>query len=291
VAGASRGKSSEILGINRRNLEFVYRMNPRERFRRVDDKIRTKEILVGAGLPVPEAIACVSRREEIAPCLALLRARSRFVVKPAKGYGGAGVRSYSTEGAGLGRGGGIEWDEVAFHMVSILSGMFALGSVSDRALVEERAEESPTLQRIHGGDGVSDVRVLVCDSRPVMAMLRLPCAASGPVANLHRGGIGVGVELERGLTTFAVQRGRPISVHPDTGVTLEGVSVPFWEEILRLVAPLNGLFGMGYLGADIVPDPKRGPLILELNARPGLTIQLANRRGLLGVLPRAGSSG
>lgn len=37
---------------------------------------------------------------------------------------------------------------------------------------------------------------------------------------------------------------------------------------------------LGYLGVDIVLDRDLGPLILELNARPGLNIQLANRRGL-----------
>ena len=37
---------------------------------------------------------------------------------------------------------------------------------------------------------------------------------------------------------------------------------------------------LGYLGVDIVLDRDLGPLILELNARPGLNIQIANRRGL-----------
>ncbi|MRR31196.1 alpha-L-glutamate ligase-like protein, partial [bacterium] len=38
--------------------------------------------------------------------------------------------------------------------------------------------------------------------------------------------------------------------------------------------------GLGYLGVDLVIDRDRGPLLLELNARPGLAIQLANRHGL-----------
>ena len=38
--------------------------------------------------------------------------------------------------------------------------------------------------------------------------------------------------------------------------------------------------GLGYVGADIVIDRDRGPLLLELNARPGLAIQIANRAGL-----------
>jgi glutathione synthase/RimK-type ligase-like ATP-grasp enzyme len=35
------------------------------------------------------------------------------------------------------------------------------------------------------------------------------------------------------------------------------------------------------LGVDIVLDKNRGPLILELNARPGLSIQIANGTGAI----------
>ena len=34
------------------------------------------------------------------------------------------------------------------------------------------------------------------------------------------------------------------------------------------------------MGADVVVDARAGPVILEMNARPGLAIQLANRIGL-----------
>jgi glutathione synthase/RimK-type ligase-like ATP-grasp enzyme len=38
---------------------------------------------------------------------------------------------------------------------------------------------------------------------------------------------------------------------------------------------------LGYLGADIVLTPDHGPILLELNARPGLGIQIANLDGLV----------
>jgi D-alanine-D-alanine ligase-like ATP-grasp enzyme len=37
---------------------------------------------------------------------------------------------------------------------------------------------------------------------------------------------------------------------------------------------------MDYLGVDVVLDAQRGPVILEVNVRPGLAVQLANRMGL-----------
>jgi glutathione synthase/RimK-type ligase-like ATP-grasp enzyme len=39
--------------------------------------------------------------------------------------------------------------------------------------------------------------------------------------------------------------------------------------------------GLGYLGVDLMIDEDKGPLMLEVNARPGLAIQLANGIGLL----------
>jgi D-alanine-D-alanine ligase-like ATP-grasp enzyme len=37
---------------------------------------------------------------------------------------------------------------------------------------------------------------------------------------------------------------------------------------------------LGYFGADIVLDKEKGPFMLEMNARPGLAIQIANQEGL-----------
>jgi hypothetical protein len=41
------------------------------------------------------------------------------------------------------------------------------------------------------------------------------------------------------------------------------------------------MINLAFLGVDLVIDRDRGPLLLELNARPGLQIQVANQAGLL----------
>jgi predicted ATP-grasp superfamily ATP-dependent carboligase len=56
--------------------------------------------------------------------------------------------------------------------------------------------------------------------------------------------------------------------------------VPDWPRFLELASQAYEMTELGYLGADIVLDQKKGPLILELNARPGLAIQVANNHGL-----------
>ena len=72
-----------------------------------------------------------------------------------------------------------------------------------------------------------------------------------------------------------------ITEHPDTGNSLSGLEIPGWHTLLELAGRCYELTGLGYQGVDIVLDKYKGPLILELNARPGLNIQIANLAGLL----------
>ena len=275
------GRSADgILGINARNLDYIYRKNPRSRFSLVDDKLRTKEVLEQAGIPAPGVVASVTDRRAIRGTIEQLAERESFVVKPARGFGGSGIKVFRS----LPSDPASRAEDLSFQMAMILSGMYSFDSLRDHVLVEEYVKEHPVLTGIHGGAGVSDTRVIVCDGEPAMAMLRLPCLASKPTANLHRGGIGVGVDLDTGVTSHAVQNGRPLTEHPDTGVPLGGIQLPCWAELLSIACKLNGVFSMGYVGGDIVLDADKGPLLLEANARPGLAIQLANRTGLARVL-------
>jgi hypothetical protein len=69
-------------------------------------------------------------------------------------------------------------------------------------------------------------------------------------------------------------------VHPDTAASIEGLQVPMWDELLVAAMKLADGLELGYLGVDFVLDVRLGPIVLEANARPGLAIQVANRRGL-----------
>ena len=60
--------------------------------------------------------------------------------------------------------------------------------------------------------------------------------------------------------------------------------MPGWEHVLQLAAQSYDAIPLGYFGIDLVIDAALGPTILELNARPGLSIQLANRCGLRRLL-------
>lgn len=113
-----------------------------------------------------------------------------------------------------------------------------------------------------------------------MAMMRLATKESEGRANLHQGAVGVGLDMRTGRAINAVSHNLPISIHPDTNADLMTLQVPFWREHLLIGAQAYEMTGLGYLGADIVLDKNRGPMMLELNARPGLAIQIANGKGL-----------
>jgi alpha-L-glutamate ligase-like protein len=99
-------------------------------------------------------------------------------------------------------------------------------------------------------------------------------------ANLHQGAIGVGIHLPTGKTVNGVFGNHIVSEHPDTGTKIAGMVIPCWQRMLEISATAFEMTGLGFLGVDLVLDESRGPLMLELNARPGLNIQIANQGGL-----------
>lgn len=59
---------------------------------------------------------------------------------------------------------------------------------------------------------------------------------------------------------------------------------PDQDTLLQLSAACYEMTGLGYIGADIALDRVLGPMLLALDARPGLGIQMANGEGLKGRL-------
>ena len=113
-----------------------------------------------------------------------------------------------------------------------------------------------------------------------MAMLRVATRRSDGRANLHQGALGLGVELSTGVVRHACLGNRFTATHPDTGEALLGRVVPGWEVALPLAVRAASLTGLGYVGVDLMIDARKGPLLVEMNARPGLAIQIANGCGL-----------
>jgi alpha-L-glutamate ligase-like protein len=272
-----------VMGINRRNAEFTLLHNPRRLYPLVDDKLRTKEIAIRGGIPVPELYGVVQREHQVRELAARLAPYEEFVVKPAHGKGGDGILVIDGRANGRYRLAGgrlITQEELNHHVFSILSGLYSLGGQPDQALMEYRVHPDPVFEAL-SFQGVPDIRIIVFLGVPAMAMLRLPTRVSEGKANLHQGALGAGVDLATGVTLRAVWRQEIVGEHPDTGEKISGVQVPHWETLLTMATRSFELSGLGYLGVDLVLDRDLGPLLLELNARPGLAIQMANGGGLL----------
>jgi len=192
------------------------------------------------------------------------------------------VITEGTEDGRFRRAGGevLSGRDLSYHAAGILSGLYSLGGSTDAVLVEERLRVHHLLQEI-SYDGVPDIRTITFLGVPVMSMMRLPTKAARGRANLHQGAVGVGIDNRTGRTTHAIVSGEPIANHPDTGAQIVDRDVPFYAELIRIAAEAAAAFGLGYIGVDVVVDETHGPLVLELNARPGLAIQLANQAGIM----------
>jgi alpha-L-glutamate ligase-like protein len=278
-----RLKELGILGINYRNAKCILDLNSRALFPLVDDKARMHALCRRMAVSTPIIFAQVQSHSELRRLPDCLAGLDDFVIKPNRGSAGRGVLVVAsrTDRAFVRHNGQeVRLDTIRQHVSDILSGMYSLGGRPDSALVQQRLRPHPAFERI-AYQGVPDVRVVVYRNRPAMAMLRLPTRASNGRANLHQGGIGVGVDLASGLTHHAVQRNRFVLIHPDTNVPVVGMRVPYWNEVLAMSRRVAEATGLGYVGVDIVVDADMGPMLLEANARPGLAIQIANAQGLL----------
>lgn len=278
----------EVLGMNARMLEYIQKSNSRDAIRLANNKLGTKKALQKAGLSTPRLFATIHSRTELKK-FRWTKLPSSFVLKPNSSSGGGGIIVIFGRNK---KGNWVKADkseifipELETHILDVLDGNFSKGNIPDKAFFEQRIRVHPDL-KAYCVRGVPDIRVIVYNGVPVMAMLRLPTSQSTGKANLHAGGIGVGIDISLGITTTAIQRSRLIDMLPGSRLSLSGIRLPFWDEILLLAVRASQAIGLNYAGVDIAIDREDGPMVLEINARPGLGIQFANIAPLRSRLQR-----
>jgi alpha-L-glutamate ligase-like protein len=283
ILGTIKGlRRAGVLGLNCRNSEYTLKYNQRRFYPLVDDKVLCKQRLKERGLPVPDLIAVVEFNSQSSHLEKIIGDRREFVIKPANGSGGNGILVITDRKADYFLDSDSKLvlsEDLAHHLTNVIGGLYSLGGQPDVAMIESLVHFDPLFAQLTY-HGVPDIRVIVFKGYPVMAMTRLPTRMSRGKANLHQGAIGAGIDLRTGTTFGGVSGNDLVETHPDTGHRIEGFQVPHWSRIMDMAAQCYEAVELGYLGVDIVLDRDLGPLILELNARPGLNIQLANRRGL-----------
>jgi len=273
-------KSQHILGMNARILSYMRPSNSLRAIRIADNKILAKKVLKKNGLPVLQNYAIIRGIQELKNFDWDSLPKS-FTLKPNRGLGGEGIlilyarrKRYPYPWVKADKK-IVTVNDLESHILNILEGNYSMTSLPDIAFFEERIKLLK-LFKPYAYRGIPDIRIIVYNSVPVMAELRLPTEESAGKANLHLGGIGTGIDMGTGVTTTAIQYDRSIEYMPNKRLALRGIQIPDWEEILRLAIHAQMVTRIGFLGIDIAIDREKGPVILELNTRPGLSIQIAN---------------
>jgi len=295
-------KSKTVLGLNERNLRYV-KIPVTEMGHSVpDNKLKSKKLLRKAGIPVPKTYKIIRDQKELKLCN-WNKLPNSFVIKPNLGTSGRGILivfgKKKTKNNGEQNERGKIWvqadreiitiENLENHILKILNGVHSYKiTTSDIAFFEERIKIHPNLKP-YCKKGIPDVRIMVYNKIPVMAEMRLPTLESQGRANLHQGGIGIGIDMGTGITTSrGVWHRKLIDCLPERKkLPLAGIKIPLWEEMLELAVKTQMILKIDYLGVDIAIDREKGLVVVEANTRPGLEIQIANLAPLKTRLEKA----
>ncbi len=276
-----------VLGLNARSLLYIKPFNPTKATALADSKLKTKAYLAARGIPVAKLYGRIETRDQLLS-FDFSQLPDECVLKPNHGFGGEGIivlKGRDKRGRFL-RNGKLPMDEQELreHIEDILDGKFSLKGVLDTAFFEQILKPHDCFARFRPV-GLPDIRVIVFNLVPVMAMVRIPTADSDGKANIHLGGIGIGIDIAKGTTTYAAQYHSMVETLSHGEVAM-GHPIPYWDDILLVCSKIQQLTNIGYLAVDITIDEQMGPALLEVNARAGLEVQVANLAPLRSRLER-----
>lgn len=271
----------DILGLNSRYLDYILNSNTKEKIKFADSKLKTKQYLQARGIAVPRLHAIIDSHESLSK-FDFGNLNTSTVLKPNQGSRGRGIipiKNIKNNKIITVNEKEYEFSEIKSHIADIIDGKYSLGNIRDTAFFEQRIITDKSLQDL-SYKGLPDIRVVVYKNTPAMAMLRLPNKESEGKANLDAGAYGFGIDIGNGKLTYLIKGKKILSDFKGEIDIPEDFKIPYFQEILEMVCECQKLTGLGYLGCDIALDQNMGPVLIELNARPGLKIQLANKAGL-----------
>lgn len=282
-------KPSDVLGMNARNQLYVH-LNSVKARSVCASKYATKALMANKGIPTAEIYGILATSEDIAD-FNWQELEKNFVIKPTNGHAGKGVvpfvKKIKNKDEWLDVM-GQKWslEDIKLHCFDILEGQYSTHGSNHKIIVEERIISHKTLLK-YSFKGTPDIRVVVFNSVPVMSYMRLPTEESGGRANQNQGALGVGIDIATGITTFATaHKTEPIRYLPGTKKKLHGIKIPFWNKVLTTAVRAASAAELVYCGVDLFVHEEKGPMVVELNAYPGLSIQIANNAGLRRRLER-----
>ncbi len=282
--------SNEVLGINERNLTYISRSNDKRAFSIANNKLLTKRVLTENAISTPQLICYISKYSQISK-FKFDSLPNSFVIKPAKGTEGSGIEIFYNKDkyGNYIASNGKKWSEtdILNHIRRILDGDFSMTNQPDTAIFEQRIKVTKAFRNFVRV-GTPDIRIIIFNKIPVMSYIRIPTKASMGKANLALGAIACGIDMANGTTTHGVSgKSDIIEKFPGTNKSVSGIKIPHWNKMLELSIKTSQVTNLGYCGVDFLIDRDLGPVIVELNARPGLSIQIANDDSLRWRLRKA----
>ena len=169
--------------------------------------------------------------------------------------------------------------------MSIFDGSYSSNHRSDTILLEDRL--IPWIGFTEFCEyWLADMRVIIFNLVPIIAMLRMPTQESGGKANLAQWGIGLGLDIVSGKITSLYRKWQSYtSEFPSEWKHFKNKKIPYRQEIIQYSANAQYFVNIGYLGMDRVISNK-GPKLLEINARSGLEIQNITGKPLLSIMKK-----
>lgn len=280
-------KDYGILGQNARNLNYIKGYNDSIAKKLADSKLNTKSFLEKKWISVVPTLQIIKKYEEIHDDFfdSLI---PPFVIKPNNGYGWKWIIVIDSIDS--------TWNfisnskeiysrkDLILHLKEILDGFFSLSWLRDKVIIEKKILLDHEIELLWKY-GLPDIRVIVFNMVPVIAMMRVPTEQSDGKANLHAWASWVGIDIATGKLTNITMKSKIVKSIPWIG-DVRGIILPKWDQILALAVKVQKVTWLGYLGCDIVLDETIGPLLLEMNARAWLEVQVANLAPLKNRLER-----
>lgn len=280
-------KTYWLLWQNARNLKYIKGFNSKMARKLADSKLKTKEFLWSRWVPVPKTLAILKRHEQIT-IDAVEALEPPFVIKPNNGFGWKWIFVIDSRDASgnfvLNTGEVYSVEQIKIHLLNILDWFFSLSGSRDTVLIEKKIIITKEVQTL-GTFGLPDIRIIVFNMVPVMAMLRIPTKESWWKANIHGWACAAWIDIWTGKLTYLTQHNKIVKSVPWIW-DVRGTVLPDWDKMLEMSVRVQKETSIGYLGCDIVMDDKEWPLLLEMNIRPWISIQIANMARLKDRLER-----